>query len=426
MQDGRSSFANLCRIFGILERNGGVRTDVETALKLIPEPTDASSARALKGMVARKLFAQKAFSSGEALTYIVEHLDLLDIWSSNGSYVDFGHSLLRDQPRVFAKLAGTDDQGGLIFKETLASAPIKDILKAVLKVPGLLRSALESRSALLYEPEIWSAVDAHDTKILDELNGLDDLRKALSAAMIADRLDLSRALRRCSSEVDLIVALHRAHLAASLDMSVLHKWIDAVGSPKAIESFLLSEPKLDCHFLLALSQKFAPDEIPRGPKRDPWLSALDKGHGKLNDEDKIYFRAYLLARALGNTSNNSAELTLYGFQKTDEAAAASRLSYSSWGQLERRLPWPMFWQDWDKCYRLRKGVAEKCLEENWSSNVFINLTREDEVFAILVAFVDHSYRGRQYLREIKDRLKRSSDPLARRRRAIIKHIMNDN
>lgn len=423
LQNGRSSFVNLCRIFGLLENTDIEQVDVESAIKLIPAPTDALNARALKGMVTRRLFARPDVLSKKVLSYVVEHLDLLDVGSSNEEFVRFGQKLIRAQPQLFLRMSESGDLGEQVCRKALAAASINDILKAVKRAPPILPTALKARPNLLCESDIWSGIDANDTEILNGISELENLRDALRAAIIAERMDLSEALLRQTSPMEILLALHDAYLSDRLETNSLRAWIEAVGSSEVIAKFFSSQRDIACHFLLAVSCLYSPDEIPVRAKKDPWLTALEVRQGELDGEDEIHFRAYLLARALGQASTNAAELALFGFEKTDHAAATSRLSYHSWDQLESRLPWPMFWQDWDKCYRLRKGVAEKCIEDRWPAHIFASLTTDDEVFATLVWFTERSYRGRQYLKEISSALKDAKGAVVKQRRAIIKHIL---
>lgn len=422
LQNGRSSFANLCRIFGLLEVASDDQNNVETALQLIPDPSDATNARALKGMVTRRLFAHRGTLSKKVLSYIVEHLEFLDLGSATEEYTSFGRKLLRSQPKLFLKMRESGEQGYQIFRETLTSATVKDILAVVKKTPPILPHVLTFRPTLLCEPDIWSGLHAEDTDVLDCLGQLENPRDALCAAIVSERLDLSEALLQHAEPIEIISVLHHVYVNGAAGTQSLSDWIGVVGSPEVIGKFLSSQKVIDYHFLLVVSQSYAADDIPSRAKRDPWLSAIEAREGELDRDDEIHFHAYILTRALGDVSKNAAELALFGFDLTDHATATGRLSYHSWHQLERRLPRPPLWQDWDRCYRLRKGLAEKSLNEDWPLDIFINLAKDDKVFATLVVFANGNYRGRKYLNAIKDQLKGSKNPLAPKRRAIINKL----
>lgn len=423
LQKGRSSFADLCRTFSLLGNADVSDVEAERAIQLIPALSDSNNARALKGLITQKLLSRPEALGKRALSYIVDHLGLIDIGSVTGEHISFGQKLLFVQPKLFLRMGEIGELGSEIFQAALTTASTKDVLRAVKSAPSILPFALRYRPSLFYESDIWSRIDANDSAVLSGLGELDDSRAVLRAAIAAERLDLSDALLRQTNPMELLSALHDALQHDDLTPNSLSSWLETVGSSEIVAEFFSTEREITSHFLLAVSQLYAPDEIPTKKKKDPWLSALETRQGELVGGDETYFHAYLLARALGHVSKNSAELALFGFAKTDNAAAMSRLSHRSWDQLESRLPWPMFWQDWDKCYRLRKGVAEKCVEEDWPAHVFVDLTTDDEVFAMLAWLSDRSYRGRQYLKEVSSALKETKGDLANRRRAIIKQIL---
>lgn len=423
LQNGRSSFANLCRIFDSLDGVSHPQPDVEMALALIPNPSDASSSRALKGLVLRRLFKRDMNLGIPVLSYMVDHLELLDNSSSNEDITNFGRSLLKAQPKLFLRMNRSGNVGKKTFKKVLSSAPINQILSAAKKVSTLLPVALQSRPELFQESKIWSLIEASDTETFDRIVTLVKSQEVLCAAIKSERLDLAALLLERVDPLEMLAALHQVFGGGGLSDEVCRRWLKALATPGTIGTFFSSQKQIDRHFLLAVSQLFSPDEIPSDSDRDPWLRAIEASKNTLSDQDELWLRCYLLTRGLGDYVNNSPELVLFGFEMTDEATAEDRLRYESWSQLESRLPRPMFWQDWDKSVRLRKGVVDRCIDNRCPAIDFINLTPNDELFTLLVSFAGDNYRGRQYLRAVKDVLKGNKDSFVQRRRSIMKHIM---
>lgn len=423
LQNGRSSFATLCNIFSLIEGVPESQVDIEAALKLIPDPSEPSTARALKGIVVGRLFNQHSDLSRTTLSYMVDHLDLLDRRYLDEDTNRFGQSLLRDQPKLFLKMSQTGTVGEEIFLKTLASVSINDILKAAKRVSGLLSAALELRSELLRSPSIWALIDDTDKKTFEMLNELEFSQDVLCAAILSKRFDLVDSFLHQSNPSKLLTALHQVYANNELTAENLRQWLKTIGKPSDLGSFFSSTDAVDRRFIFEVSQFCSPKEIPSNPNIDPWLSAIEGSKNNLSEGDELFLRAYLLARALDDDIHNAAELAKFGFEITDAALANSRLPITCWNQLEPKLPWPMFWQDWDKCYRLRKGLVDRCVEEKWPVEVFAKLTSVDETFAILVTIADESYRGRQYLEAVMDILKHDRDPVLKKRRATIKQIL---
>ncbi len=423
LQNGRSSFAILCSIFNLMEGAPQAQVDIEAALKLIPAPSEPNTARALKGIVVRRLFKQHSGLSRPVLSYMIDHIDLLDRRRLDDGTKRFGQTLLKAQPKLFLKMSRSGKIGEEIFLETLASVPIKDILTAAKRVSGLLSTALELRSELLQSSLTWALIDESHTNVLDKLNELDFHQEVLRAAIIAKRIDLADSLLVRINRLDLLIALHQTYADKDITAEDLKQWLETIGTPSGLGTFFSSVDKLDRHFLLAVSQLYSPEDVPSNSERDPWLSAIENTRNVLSDDDELTLRAYLLRRSFDDEVYNAAELAEFGFETTDNALARNRLSYKSWSQLEDKLPWPMFWQEWDKCYRLRKGLIEHCVEDRWPALAFATLTSIDEQFAVLVSIANDSYRGRQYLKAVKGILKEAEDPHLQKRYAIINHIL---
>jgi hypothetical protein len=92
----------------------------------------------------------------------------------------------------------------------------------------------------------------------------------------------------------------------------------------------------------------------------------------------------------------------------------SRLPDEAWWSIANDLPQSYWWQDWDRCERLRKGVVERFRSERWPASALLEITTDDILFDALVAELRDSKSGRRVLKEAAER-----GAMGRRRAVIL-------
>lgn len=423
LQNGRSSFARLCQIFSVLEGSNETQPDLKIVLELLPDRFDINSARAVKIIVIRRLFKQQAQLPRPILSFIVDHLTLLDSGDLDDNTTEFGVSLLKRQPKLFLKMHQNGEVGECIVRRTLEVAPISSVLAAASEISDILPIALRHRKELFESTEAWSLIEKNDDEALDQIFHENTSRIVLIAAIASERFELAEPILKRVDRNDLMHALHRAFAERKVTSQSLRLWLGEIATVSAIIEIFASIGAIERGFLHVVSELYDPDALPSETKTDPWFQAVKNATNSLDEAEELGLRSYVLTRGLSDHIQNAAELAQFGFEVTDRALASNRLSYSQWSQLERKLPRSMFWPEWDKCRRLRKGLMEHCVDDRWPAEVFISLTTDNELFTDLVATANDSYRGRQYLKAVRDVLRRSNEPTVEKRRAIIKHIL---
>jgi hypothetical protein len=114
-----------------------------------------------------------------------------------------------------------------------------------------------------------------------------------------------------------------------------------------------------------------------------------------------YLSSYLLSRALGRQSRNSAELAASSFETVYNLVRENRLPDSAWLLLDGRLPWSYLWLNWDRCQRLRMGVADLFSDRGLSADHFLALSRDEDTFAQIVQAAARTTNGRRYLNTVR-------------------------
>lgn len=422
--NGRTVFSSLCLIFECLEDATYHPHLANKALELIATSPELSEARALKSLVLKRIVKSNLVQDMNVLAFLVENVELLDGPTFAPEVDAIGGKLLTTHPLLFLDLPRQGKVGEQSFRNAILAATIGQILQSAIECPELLPVALRVRPELLEQEQTWSVIDVDDHETAAIIFEAVKPDMVLRAAVGAGRSDAAEFLVTWMGPLKVLAAIYQ-----SLDFSVIgdgvdQKWLKHSITPTSAAEFLSTQEKIDRRFLLTLSRQVSPSYASLERDRDPWLQAIGSSKNSLSKVDELSLRSYLLARGLGTLSKNSSELIQFGFEVVDQAAAQGQLRQENWLQLERHLPTPMFWQDWDKCYRLRLGVADQIVSNDWPAARFLHLTTDDEVFAFLVAAASQSYRGRSYLRELERNLSGQNEVFEQRRRSIIQQILD--
>jgi hypothetical protein len=156
--------------------------------------------------------------------------------------------------------------------------------------------------------------------------------------------------------------------------------------------------------LAAISHMTSPDSVPNEYGQDPWVLAMQNAEGALLQSDEAYLMAYLLSRALGSTSRSSAELVAMSFDVIYRAAMINSLNNDAWDLLHNRLPNAGWGNTWDRCQQLRQAVAELFLYRKLPAEEFGQLSHDDNVFAELAIVETNLYKGKRYLKKVRQAL----------------------
>jgi len=103
--------------------------------------------------------------------------------------------------------------------------------------------------------------------------------------------------------------------------------------------------------------------------------------------------------ALSAASPSGAELAAACLDVVYRAALNSRVPDDAWWKVSSELPRGYWWQDWDRCERLRKAVAERFADGRWPAPALPALTADEAMFDALVAELRDSKPGRRVLKE---------------------------
>jgi hypothetical protein len=110
--------------------------------------------------------------------------------------------------------------------------------------------------------------------------------------------------------------------------------------------------------------------------------------------------SFLLTRAFGRRTQNSADLAQVTFDTVYAASERSALPDDAWQLLDDRLYRSYYWPNWDRCHRIRETTVGLFVGRKLDPELFVRITTRDDVFASLVDIAGHSFSGNQFLKSV--------------------------
>lgn len=204
----------------------------------------------------------------------------------------------------------------------------------------------------------------------------------------------------------------------------VNAWVYAsVGNSSGVAEFLATQSSIPRPMLYGLARALPPDAVPNDVGEDPWVISHGNAVGTIDEAASSYLAAYLLSRALGLRSRCPGKLAQLGFESTHAAAASNLLPEVGWQLLEPRLPRPTFWLYWDRCHRLRVGVADLFVDRDLPPGLFLRLCKNNYLFSQVSTEATDSRRGRNYLKRVRRLMEEKFDPGLAARAGIIDDLL---
>ena len=422
--EGRAAFAPLCRLHRLIDRIGAEPAALNEAITVMQDDLRTTEARAAQAIVADAALTQVDKLDDSGLDYLLDRIALVDVSRLSAEAPRLGQTLLRRRPAQFASMLGQDGPLGSLIDRIIAATAPADLIAVLATMPALAAPILLGRPELAADPALWArplGIDEHALRALRSTTI--DRDEILGAILAANRGDLAHSVVAEAGALDVLKALAQA-IRADLQPAGIDQWLNAAAHADAVAELLTRTEPLPRPMLTRLTQTLGPDDTPNDYGEDPWLTAVRGAEGQASDAEETRLRAFLLARSLGRRSRNQAELAQLGFEATHHAAAERRLPDDAWRWLEPRLPWSIMWFEWDKCQRLREGLAKLFVERNLAPETFSSVVASDALFIALIWQVGRMSSGRRYLKRVADTLKSMRSPTAELRRQLIKETID--
>ncbi len=132
----------------------------------------------------------------------------------------------------------------------------------------------------------------------------------------------------------------------------------------------------------------------------PWARAIDRASDSVEGAPRQTFQAFLVALALKVPTPGSGRLFRFGFESLHRMLWDSSLNHQASVILESALPesrW--FWQNWDVCLRLRRGIVRAFVDGGLPTGDFLSLTQDPSLLGMLLEALDDGRADDRSFRE---------------------------
>lgn len=399
---GREAFVPLCRLYQLTQQFADREDSIDEAVQLLDNSFDAASANSLRTTFVSAIAKHPAGMGKRAIDFLLTHLDLLDADGLQRSAVDIAHSIWNREPEALVRLLNDSPPRPLVADEGLAQLSIADLIHGLQRNPQIIPAVLRRRPELSEERDLWMIKGSwwQDGMIV-AANDSARSEAALSAMLAANRNDLASAAVHIFGCTKVLMATYKWASGTTIqtENETIAAWLTAsVNDGEALADVFSKNWVSDRAFLSLIARMTYPDLVPNSYGEDPWWTSVNHAKDNLDDAQRQYLAAYLLARALGHRSRNQAELIQFAFDDVYIPASQSRLSAEAWKVIEPRLPKPWFF-DWDYCRKMRDALVDAFVEGGLSPETFTRVTRDDEVFGELTRALAQTGRGRRFLKK---------------------------
>jgi hypothetical protein len=315
----------------------------------------SQSGRELKTALLGPNATSSVESDAEMLVAILENAQAFDARS------------LQISSRVARVLRSGGQHGSMLLKAISGAA-----------TTALGRTALQSLTPAAAEPHLGALTD-EDFIALATLNprlvsspaswidrDIDKLFDAVRSSELSDldRRSVARGLVASTQEppisVDQVwtVALTAAALESTQSLPPSWDNILRSGSIQALSE--VKRPKApQLRRLIRLLDPTDPQLVSLGPR--PWAGLVAQGTDALAGD--IAAASFLLT--LGWLMPNGEQLVVASAPMVHDALARGPIDSASWQRLDRILPRAWWWETWDECKRLRRGLDDIGRDRSW-------------------------------------------------------------
>jgi hypothetical protein len=417
---GREAFVPLASLHALSRHFATVPDSVERAILLLEERIPDSQGYAARALIARVAGAAAYNLSSPGLKFVVKHFDLIEDSEAAVLAENIGGALWTSDPGAVVDLLSDDSGRRQIAEHALSSLPLSALVKGAATVPHHRQALFDARPDLGTEIDYWSLPGAWTVASLRRAAEHTELAPAIIAAMArSERAPVRDVCEAFGRDTVLQRLLSLIDEGEALPLGAQRAWLaEACLEAGIVARLLCRESFAHASTLEILAHFVAPDFATNDVGDDPWLIAVRR---TVKSSLTLYMAGFLLARALGRRTRNSADLVHLTFDRVYAATASSALPNDVWRLLDDRLYSSYFWPSWDRCRRIRQSTVDLFVNRNLDPQFFSTITQWDDVFARLVDVAAGSFRGQEYLKTVSDWL--SQDGTQQERLLIIKRVM---
>ncbi|HZZ42455.1 MAG TPA: hypothetical protein VFE58_05930 [Tepidisphaeraceae bacterium] len=301
--------------------------------------------------------------------------------------------------------------GEEIFRGLIAKIGANEIGIIVQHASRMLPAIVTSKPSLAAVSTIWKVSPDRQREIVDTMvssnaatNAVDVMPAVLSAGADAAAEGISQLF---GSEVVVPIlewlddnyAMHGSNLGS--------KWARLLANNSAITfNWLAHRDKIRIETVAYIARTLNPNsKAVRDVAAKFWLRLLDLSSGVLAWPEMISFHAFLFTIALNNNGVGSDQLAARSFEVVYRAAELDEIPYDTWRIIQSELPSLPWWQGWDQCERLRRGIIAVFVRYEWPPESIFRCTSDPKLFAAILNSSQELKQGPQFFNNLANSVK---------------------
>jgi len=250
-------------------------------------------------------------------------------------------------------------------------------------------------------PWAWSSDLSRQRQVLEVLRHSPPvppaLARVLAARMIAIDSPLAEEAIRVLREPVVQEVLDR--LNSTPPGPVGGSWSQAIRKEvDAMRHWLEGAESISPEAAVPIIRTFAPDDPLVSRHQKDWMRLLAANQTGTAGDDFVL--AFLFVAAARFTPIVGIEVTKRTFPPLYRMAAANRLSEDTWTLLRKHLPHLPFWLEWDMCEKLRRGLANRFMENSWPPLELEASMPDRDTKERVLAYMNQSRGGRRFVDEL--------------------------
>lgn len=406
---GRAAFSSLVWLHQLLEDVEA--STIDAALSWASENLPSSST-AWRKMVVNNATQHIDGLAPAAMDFLADNLTLIDDELTASSGAQIGAALWRRSPAKFCTLLDGEGRGADIATLGLNVLSHDILIAGLPDATDHVERILECRPEIMKIPAFWriTAISRAAIAFLREKPGL--IPDAVTAMIASGEPHLAGEAFSVFDRFLVWSALVQAlDCVKGSNINDLEPWLrPAVAKGSDVAAILASGRIRKMKSLGIIARLTTPDFVPNEFGDDPWVLAVRAAGGKLAGNERTAFMAYLMVRALGFRSRSAGELAILAFDWLHQVLANDTMDEDIWHTLKERAYSSWFVMSWDRCAQLRASVTELFVSRELSPRLFPQLTTDEHLFGLLVDTLAATWRGRNYLKQVRHTLKTEFSP----------------
>ena len=401
----RADFASYVKLFDAFNAQTDALTLVELIADIFPQPSAGNSLKA-------QLFESRETGS---LSHDARH-SILRALATTDKYRSFDSAFLRDgliaklftaSPESTRRLvsdlfrSSLNPLGDEILSKLVRAMDADDARQVISAQPQLLPAIFRANPDLAASPQLWSLAGDRKRELLDSLVAQEicpELVSRIVFALLDSGSDgfIRRAIERWGRDA-VFAALdwienHQGQMSETSRGTLTFNVPDVMSW---VESGTRSVPGL-----VAAAHVVAPYPY-QIAKHDStvWLPALKALQESGNQLEATYIQTLLLALGLCSAPPAPLDLIAECFETIHEKAELEQLRDDAWVILQPLVPELHWWNNWDKCERMRRGLLLSFMQHSWPPWELKERIKNRKILRELLNSA-HNVNGDHYFRSI--------------------------